>query len=168
MAASGDDKLNQNFGLEDQEDQEQQAAIREDNADLETGIVIGQVVEIPVTYTHKQQEIRERENRKHELGEKLKIFQKRLLELDDIDGKRIVQMKMMEINDEIDELNMEEMTEEKFQGAQGLADDEEAFDYGRDIIKEGSLDMRLRLPYKTMPLFTNPDWYNFGSKQEYV
>lgn len=117
MAASGDDKLNQNFGLEDQEDQEQQAAIREDNADLETGIVIGQVVEIPVTYTHKQQEIRERENRKHELGEKLKIFQKRLLELDDIDGKRIVQMKMMEINDEIDELNMEEMTEEKFQGA---------------------------------------------------
>jgi len=50
----GDDKLNQNFGVEDKEEKENQDAIKADNTDLETGIVIGQVLEIPVTYTHKQ------------------------------------------------------------------------------------------------------------------
>ena len=89
------------------------------------------------------------------------------MELDDIDDKRIIQMKMMEINDEVDELNMEEMTEDKLWGAQAFEDDD-AFDYGRDVIKEGSLETRLRLPYKTMPLFTNPEWYSFNEKKEYI
>jgi hypothetical protein len=79
-------------------------------------------------------------------------------------------MKMMEITDEIDELNGEEMTEEKLWGANAMDDDEDAFDYGRDVIKEGSLENRIALilPYRTMPLFTNPEWYSFSAKKEYI
>jgi hypothetical protein len=79
-------------------------------------------------------------------------------------------MKMMEITEEIDELNGEEMTEEKLWGANAQDDDDDAFDYGRDVIKEGSLETRLALllPYKTMPLFTNPEWYSFNAKKEYI
>lgn len=53
-------------------------------------------------------------------------------------------MKMMEINDEIDELNGEEMTEEKLWGGHAADDDDDAFDYGRDVIKEGSLEQKLK------------------------
>jgi hypothetical protein len=76
-------------------------------------------------------------------------------------------MKMMEINDEVDELNGEEVTEEKLWGGNAV-DDDDAFDYGRDVIKEGTLESKLRLPYKTMPLFTNPEWYSFTDKKEYI
>ena len=39
----------------------------------------------------------------------------------------------MEINEEIDDLNDQEMTEEKFWGMMA-DDDEEEFDYGRDVL----------------------------------
>ena len=81
VANTGEENPNQNFGMEDLDEQEDQIVLRADNADLETGIVIGAVYEIPVTYTHKQQEVRERENRKSDLGEKLKGYQKTMLVL---------------------------------------------------------------------------------------
>jgi hypothetical protein len=40
--------------------------------------MIGAVYEIPVTYTHKQQEVREREDRKADLGDKLRGYRKTL------------------------------------------------------------------------------------------
>jgi len=50
------------------------------------------------------------------------------------------------------------MTEEKFWGLLAL-NDEEVFDYGRDILKEGTYETTMELPYKQFPLFTKADWF---------
>ena len=57
-----------------------------------------------------------------------------------------VKIKMMEITDEVDFYRNEAMTEEKFWGLLAL-NDEEAFDYGRDILKDGIYETRITLPY---------------------
>jgi hypothetical protein len=59
------------------------------------------------------------------------------------------------------------MTEQKFWGMAGFNEDEE-FDYGRDIIREGSYDKMLRIPFKEMPLFTNGEWFQTYSNNELV
>ena len=51
------------------------------------------------------------------------------------------------------------MTEQRFWGLAGGNEDDEAFDYGRDIIREGSYDKLLNLPYKEMPLFLKAEWF---------
>jgi hypothetical protein len=48
-------------------------------------------------------------------------------------------MKIMEIKEEIEDINREKMTKEKFWGV-GADDDEEEFDYGRDTLKEGNIE----------------------------
>ena len=53
---------------------------------------------------------------------------------------------MMDITDEIDYLRNEAMNEEKFWGLLAT-NDEDAFDYGRDILKDGIYETRLTLPY---------------------
>ena len=76
-------------------------------------------------------------------------YERKLLELEEhqIEQKAIIQYKVMEVNEEIDDLNDQEMTEEKFWGM--LADDdEEEFDYGRDVLKEGVYETYCKLPYK--------------------
>jgi len=32
-------------------------------------------------------------------------------------------------------------------------------DYGRDILKEGTFETTMRLPYKQWPLFTKQSWH---------
>jgi hypothetical protein len=68
----------------------------------------------------------------------LKAYQNRLSEIpeEDIDPQRFLKMKMMGLNQEEEELNSENMTVEKFWGQGSLSDEEEDFDYGRDILKE--------------------------------
>ena len=58
-------------------------------------------------------------------------------------------MKIMQLEEEIFALNDEKMNEKKFWGLAGLDDDDD-FDYGRDIKKEGDYDKDLEqklLPY---------------------
>ena len=54
----------------------------------------------------------------------------------------------MEVNEEIDDLNDQEMTEEKLWGMLLADDDEEEFDYGWDDLKEGLYETYCKLPYK--------------------
>ena len=49
--------------------------------------------------------------------------------------KDTIKLKMLGITDEIDQLNAEVMTEEKFWGALAL-DEGNTFDYGRDVLTE--------------------------------
>jgi len=37
--------------------------------------------------------------------------------------------------------------------------EEETFDYGRDILKEGTYETDMVLPYTQFPLFTKTDWF---------
>jgi len=61
---------------------------------------------------------------------------------------------MMDVTEEMENLMEEAMTEEKFWGMLALDDDVVAFDYGRDILKEGTYETQMKLPYEQMPLFT--------------
>lgn len=54
----------------------------------------------------------------------------------------------------MEELMEEEMTEEKFWGLLALDDDVIGFDYGRDILKEGTYETIMKLPFEQIPLFT--------------
>jgi len=65
-------------------------------------------------------------------------YQKKLDKLgdNDINKQRVIQMRMMERADQIDELDNEEMTESKFWGLIGMEAGDDDFDYGRDFLKE--------------------------------
>ena len=74
---------------------------------------------------------------------------------EDMDRKRLIQMHMLELTEEIDDLNGEEMTDERFWGALLEAFDD-VFDYGRAIQKDENLDdviKRKYLPYRIFHLF---------------
>ena len=47
----------------------------------------------------------------------------------------------------MDDIEGEKMTEQRFWGV-AQDEDEDAFDYGRDVIREGNYDHMLQLPYK--------------------
>ena len=57
-----------------------------------------------------------------------------------VDARLVIKMRMMEINNEIDDLNDEIMTDEKFWGLAGLGDEDDDFDYGRDVLREVTYD----------------------------
>ena len=40
-----------------------------------------------------------------------------------------------------------------------LNDDDDAFDYGRDILKEVTYETLIILPYYQFPLFTKTNWH---------
>ena len=65
---------------------------------------------------------------------------------------------MIDIRDAVEYLQQEEMNEQKFWGLLAL-NDEEVFDYGRDILKEGTYETIMKLPYTQFPLFTKSDWF---------
>lgn len=67
-------------------------------------------------------------------------------------------MKIMELQDQIANMEEEKMTEQKFWGMAGINEDEE-FDYGRDVVRDGSYDRQLIQPYREMALFTNAEWF---------
>ena len=60
---------------------------------------------------------------------------------------------MMDVREVMEELMDEAMNEDKFWGMMAL-DDDVGVDYGRDILKEGTFETTMRLPYKQWPLFT--------------
>ena len=71
----------------------------------------------------------------------------------------------------IEDVKIEKMTEERFWGMLAL-DDSPAFDYGRDVLKELTMekwiDEQGLLPYKRYPLFTKNDWYRTGAMSPVV
>ena len=139
--------------------------------ELDTGIIVGMEhqKELLVTPIYKDEEKRQREQRKEELKLKLKAYQDKLDQVDeeDINAKRILKMRVMEINDEMLELNDEEMTDQKFWG-NVFDDGDEDFEYGRDVCKEADYDSQIVLPYKTIPLFVNNDWFSSVEDQRVV
>ena len=72
---------------------------------------------------------------------------------------------MMEITDKMADLRDEKMDDAKFWGMLALNDDDDAFDYGRDILKDGTYENQIKLPYEQLPLFTQADWFE-GSIQK--
>ena len=114
------------------------------NDDLDTGVIVGadNIVELPVGAGHKKQEQRERTRRIDELGAQLTGYTRKLADMDEEagDARLVVKMRMMEINNEIDDLNDEIMTDEKFWGLAGLGDEDDDFDYGRDVLREVTYD----------------------------
>jgi len=54
-------------------------------------------------------------------------------------SKDKIKEKMMSLTDEIDNLREENMTDDRFWGMLAL-DEDEAFDYGRDFLKEGTYE----------------------------
>ena len=63
----------------------------------------------------------------------------------------------MKLKNIVDELNEERMNEPKFWGY--VMDDGEEFSYGRDVLKEGTYEDHLNLPYTSFPLFaSNNSW----------
>lgn len=96
------------------------------------------VEEINIGENHKKEEKRKRMQRIEELKQELVKYQRVITEMnnpsgmtnEEINRKRFIQMHMLQLTEEIDDLNGEEMTIERFWGA--MADfDDVAFDYGR-------------------------------------
>jgi disulfide oxidoreductase YuzD len=73
---------------------------------------------------------------------------------DDQVSKDKLRIKMMDITEKMEDLMDEAMNDEKFWGMAALDDDVVAFDYGRDILKEGTYETLIKLPYQQLPLFT--------------
>jgi len=69
-----------------------------------------------------------------------------------LSDKAKITIRLMDVKDEMERLMDEAMNEDKFWGMMAL-DDTVAFDYGRDILKEGTFETTMRLPYKRWPLF---------------
>lgn len=112
---------------------------------LDTGIIAGteykgasQLDEFFVGRVHKEQEAGERDDMRRLLKSEMVEYQKKLDKLGDgdINKQRVIQMRMMERADQIDELDNEEMTESKFWGLIGMEAGDDDFDYGRDFLKE--------------------------------
>lgn len=49
-----------------------------------------------------------------------------------------------------------------------LNDDDDAFDYGRDILKEVNYESLITLPYYQFPLFTKTNWHRGPSEKPTV
>ena len=54
---------------------------------------------------------------------------------------------MVDVRDNMEDLMEEAMDEDKFWGMMAL-DDDAGVEYGRDILKEGTFETTMRLPYK--------------------
>ena len=72
------------------------------------------------------------------------------------DKKEEKKNEMLTIRHRIQELEDERMSEQKFWNY--VMDGQDEFEYGRDVLKEGTYENLLKLPYSEFPLFTNP-WY---------
>jgi len=131
-------------------------------SDLESGVIVctDEVMDVNVTKNAKEAEQKEREGKIDKLDEELKGLQRKLKSLDPDNqvDKSHVRLKMMDVTDSIVALKDEPMDEGRFWGMLAL-DDDDAFDYGRDILKEVIYDTKISLPYVQFPLFQPGDWY---------
>lgn len=73
------------------------------------------------------------------------------------DKKEEKKNEILRLKNQLQELEDEKMNENKFWGYQIEVGDQ--FEYGRDVLKEGTYEDHLDLPYQSFPLFTNPGWY---------
>ena len=70
----------------------------------------------------------------------IKKYQKKIKQEQDQRKKDKLKIKMMEVRGNMEDLLDEAMTEDKFWGMQALDNDIVAFDYGRDVLKDGIYD----------------------------
>ena len=54
----------------------------------------------------------------------------------------------MHINDDMEALRNEKMDDQRFWGMQALDDEDDALDSGRDVLKEGTYETVIQLPYE--------------------
>lgn len=115
------------------------------------------------------QEENERELRKTDVKDEIKALNRTMetLDSDEVVKQRLIQFKVMQLQEEMDDLENEKMDEQKFWGLL-MGDEDDEFDYGRDIVKEESLDKVLFLPYQILPLFLEADWFNTYAEKEHV
>lgn len=108
---------------------------------MDTGVIVetAHIDLIQTTERDKKKEEKVRQKQIDALNEELTAFKKKLKTLDDQVSKDKVRFKMMEITEEIEALRSENMDEEKFWGMLAL-NDEVQFDYGRNILKEGTYE----------------------------
>jgi predicted nucleic acid-binding Zn-ribbon protein len=108
---------------------------------LDTGVIVEteHIDLIQTSERGKKKEEKVRQKQIDALNEELTAFKKKLKTLDDQVSKDKVRFKMMEITEEIEALRSENMDEEKFWGMLAL-NDEVQFDYGRNILKEGTYE----------------------------
>ena len=131
--------------------------------DLETGVIVDNesVVELVVSTRDKDREDKERDKKIAKLDLELRAFQRKLKGIapDKQVDKDKIKIKMMEITDKMQDLRDEKMDDQKFWGMLAMDDDYDAFDYGRDILKDGTYENHIKLPYEQLPLFTQADWF---------
>ena len=108
---------------------------------MDTGVIVEteHIDLIQTSERGKKKEDKVRQKQIDALNEELTAFKKKLKTLDDQVSKDKVRFKMMEITEEIEALRSENMDEEKFWGMLAL-NDEVQFDYGRNILKEGTYE----------------------------
>ena len=108
---------------------------------MDTGVIVEteHIDIIQKSERDKKKEEKVRQKQIDALNEELTAFKKKLKTLDDQVSKDKVRFKMMEITEEIEALRSENMDEEKFWGMLAL-NDEVQFDYGRNILKEGTYE----------------------------
>jgi hypothetical protein len=170
MGLGGDEKGNKagmDFGGEDGSEEEGEGLFdgagdeKQENA-LDTGIIINfdDIEEIMVTKKHKKLESAERNVKIVIKQEELKEYMKKMIKMPETEKKKkdTIKIHMIDIRDAVEYLQQEEMNEQKFWGLLAL-NDEEVFDYGRDILKEGTYETIMKLPYTQFPLFTKSDWF---------
>ena len=78
----------------------------------------------------------------------MREYMKKMIKLPEDEKKKKDKIKvhMIDIRDAIEYLHQEKMNEQKFWGLLSLNEDD-AFDYGRDILKEGTYETEMVLPY---------------------
>ena len=79
-------------------------------------------------------------------------------------------MHIFRLKEEIDELNNEKVTDQKFWGVfDALAELESSgFDYNREILKKDNYDILAQkkfLPYQIIPLFLKTKWYEYAKAE---
>ena len=124
------------------------------------GIDPALIREINCTMFEKELEFAERNKKKDKLNTKLDKVMLQMETTTNPKRKELMKNEAMVIRNGLDDLEAEEMNENKFWGYQLEVDD--GFQYGRDIIKEGTYENHLQLPYYNIPLLTLPNV--FGGK----
>jgi hypothetical protein len=129
---------------------------------METGIIIDkeQIEVIEVKKVDKKVEDKERQMKIDFKDLEMREYMKKMIKLPEDEKKKKDKIKvhMIDIRDHIEYLNQEKMNDQKFWGLLSLNEDD-AFDYGRDILKEGTYETEMVLPYTQFPLFTKTDWF---------
>lgn len=125
-------------------------------------IDLNKIVVIEATPEDKEAEEAERQGKIEKLEHRV---QKLELRVQDEKKERAERMKaqIAEMREQIQLLDEERMTEQKLWGYNYDAnDDDQGNTFGRKVLKEGTMEQQLRLPFRTYPLFINPQGWQGG------